>query len=947
MRPGGSRRRFLAPEVVQTSAIDCGPAALKALLAGFGLPASYGRLREACQTDVDGTSIDTVEEVAGQLGLVAEQVLRPADHLLLSRPELLPAVVVVRQPVGGLHFVVVWRRTGRWLQVMDPAVGRRWELAKAFLGRVHVHSHPASAAAWRSWAGGGEMRAALARHLAEAGCSPAASEALLAEALEDPGWRSLATLDAAARLVRSLVEAGSFRRGAATGRLVAELFRQAAARPEEARRLIPEGYWPVAPREEAGGGDERDLWLRGAVLVRVRGRREEAAEGAAPAPAGRPAAETMAADAGAEARARPAPAAAAAGEEPAEPAPRDRLSPAMADIVRREETPPGRVLLDLLRREGTLRPALLAAAFAATGAGLVVEALLLRGFLDLVHLVALPPQRLVALGMLLAFVAALGGVSLPALFGALALGRRLEGRLRLAFLRKVPLLGDRFFHSRPLSDMAERGHMVHAVRGFPELAGRLVRSASQLALTAAGLVWLAPGSAGLVALVLAVSLGLPLVAQALLAERDLKARTHAGALTRFYLDTLLGAAPVRSHGAERAVRREHEALLVEQARSFLDLLRATVALGIGQSLLGFGLAAALVALHAPRAGAAGTLLLFVYWTLQLPGLGQELAMLLQQYPGIRNVTLRLAEPLGAPEAERPPERGAGGADADAPRAAAVARGVAVRMAGVAVRASGHTLLSGIDLALGPGEHVAVVGPSGAGKSTLLGLLLGWHRAAAGRLEVDGRPLDPAADPEALFRLRRQTAWVDPGVRLWNRSLLDNLRYGAPPETPPAVGAVLEEAALLEVLETLPRGLATVLGEGGGRLSGGEGQRVRLGRALLRPAVRLALLDEPFRGLDRPLRRRLLATARRRWRAATLLCVTHDLADAAGFDRVVVLDGGRLVEDGPPAALAADPGSRFARLLAAEEGLARSWRSPRWRRLRLAAGAVEGEAVEPS
>src|SRR5438552_2113608 len=87
------RRRFFAPEVVQTSAMDCGPATLKCLLEGYGIYASYGRLREACQTDVDGTSIDTMEELAGQLGLAAEQIMLPVDHLLLAESEALPAIV--------------------------------------------------------------------------------------------------------------------------------------------------------------------------------------------------------------------------------------------------------------------------------------------------------------------------------------------------------------------------------------------------------------------------------------------------------------------------------------------------------------------------------------------------------------------------------------------------------------------------------------------------------------------------------------------------------------------------------------------------------------------------------------------------------------------------------------------------------------------------------------
>src|SRR5512141_2228810 len=112
------KRRFLAPEVVQTSAMDCGPAALKCLLDGFGIPVSYGRLREACQTDVDGSSIDTIQEVAVDLGLRAEQVMVPADYLLVQETGVLPAVVVVRQPGGNTHFVVAWRRHGRFVQIM-------------------------------------------------------------------------------------------------------------------------------------------------------------------------------------------------------------------------------------------------------------------------------------------------------------------------------------------------------------------------------------------------------------------------------------------------------------------------------------------------------------------------------------------------------------------------------------------------------------------------------------------------------------------------------------------------------------------------------------------------------------------------------------------------------------------------------------------------------------
>jgi ABC-type bacteriocin/lantibiotic exporter with double-glycine peptidase domain len=144
-----SRRRIFVPEVVQTSAMDCGPASLKCLAEGFGIPVSYGRLREACQTDVDGTSIDTMEEVAVQLGLQAEQVMAPADFVLLPEANLLPAIAIVLRASKVTHFVVAWRRYGRLLQVMDPAIGRQWEPKAQFLASLYIHTLPVSAKGWR------------------------------------------------------------------------------------------------------------------------------------------------------------------------------------------------------------------------------------------------------------------------------------------------------------------------------------------------------------------------------------------------------------------------------------------------------------------------------------------------------------------------------------------------------------------------------------------------------------------------------------------------------------------------------------------------------------------------------------------------------------------------------------------------------------------------------
>ena len=230
-------------------------------------------------------------------------------------------------------------------------------------------------------------------------------------------------------------------------------------------------------------------------------------------------------------------------------------------------------------------------------------------------------------------------------------------------------------------------------------------------------------------------------------------------------------------------------------------------------------------------------------------------MIASQYPSHRNVVLRLLEPLGAPEEDVSPAS------------------VRVRSLGPRRRPEGaarrrHSAFEGVSVRAGRPRHPRRHRPRHrAGRARR-------HRRPLRRRQVDawsascsagtGRPPDGSSwmasrsTANGSPRLRRATAWVDPAVQLWNRSLLDNLRYGASRRLAAAGEAVIEAvrlANLAAVLRKLPQGLQTPLGEGGGLVSGGEGQRVRLARGLLRPGVRLVILDEPFRGLDREQRRR--------------------------------------------------------------------------------------------
>jgi ATP-binding cassette subfamily B protein len=256
-----------------------------------------------------------------------------------------------------------------------------------------------------------------------------------------------------------------------------------------------------------------------------------------------------------------------------------------------------------------------------------------------------------------------------------------------------------------------------------------------------------------------------------------------------------------------------------------------------------------------------------------------------------------------------------------------------------VTAAGHTVLNQVNLAIQPGEHIAIVGPSGAGKSSLVGTLLGWHRPSAGRILVDNQELDESS----IEALRPHIAWVDPAVQIWNRPLLENLEYGLPAAARMSIEEGIDAAGLRQILERLPEGLDTPLGEGGGLVSGGEGQRVRLARALLRPGVRLVILDEPFRGLDFNQRNILLARARKLWNNATLLSISHDISETLTFDRVLVIEEGRIVEDGRPTELAKRAGSRFQSLLEAERAIREElWATTDWRHLKLENGTLATE-----
>jgi ATP-binding cassette, subfamily B, bacterial len=211
-------------------------------------------------------------------------------------------------------------------------------------------------------------------------------------------------------------------------------------------------------------------------------------------------------------------------------------------------------------------------------------------------------------------------------------------------------------------------------------------------------------------------------------------------------------------------------------------------------------------------------------------------------------------------------------------------------------------LSHFSLDVHAGHTVAIVGPSGAGKSTVFQLLLRYYDPQAGRIVLDGVDTRELA----LHELRQRVGIVPQDAVIFSSSALDNIRYGRPDATDAQVKAAADAAFAHEFMSALPEGYDTFLGERGVRLSGGQRQRVAIARAMLKNPP-LLLLDEATSALDAESERMVQAALESAMRGRTTLVIAHRLATVQKADLIVVLDKGRLVEQGTHAELVARGG----------------------------------------
>ncbi len=213
-----------------------------------------------------------------------------------------------------------------------------------------------------------------------------------------------------------------------------------------------------------------------------------------------------------------------------------------------------------------------------------------------------------------------------------------------------------------------------------------------------------------------------------------------------------------------------------------------------------------------------------------------------------------------------------------------------------------TVLDGLDLAIEPGQRVGLVGASGAGKSTVLALLQRFYDTQSGSVTIEGHDIRTLTQES----LREMLAVVPQDISLFHRSVLENIRYARPDATEHEVLSAAASARCRDFISDLPEGFDTIVGDRGTKLSGGQRQRIAIARALLKDAPVL-LLDEATSALDSESEQAIQQALDTLMEGRTVIAIAHRLSTLRNFDRIVVMEAGRVIDDGTPDELANRPG----------------------------------------
>jgi thiol reductant ABC exporter CydD subunit len=540
----------------------------------------------------------------------------------------------------------------------------------------------------------------------------------------------------------------------------------------------------------------------------------------------------------------------------------------------------------LAQRSAAARPH-----FAVAGLlGLVTAGLTVAQAALLAHVIAsvamshasLASQRTPLIALAIVFVAR------ALVAGTFELSGRLAAVRVLAELRHR--VAEQLLVVRPGRSRAERtGELAAAaVQGVDGLesyfAGYLPSLMLAVTVPIAVLIWVTPLDP-IVALIFAVTIPV-LIGFMILIGVGAKSRTRRRwqaltLLSSHFLDVVRGLETLRAHRRELA----QSEILAEVGERYREETMGTLKLAFVSALvlelcamLGTGLAAATIGIQL----AGGSLQLDAGLTVLLlaPELYAPLRQVGQQFHATADGLAAAGQLLDVLD-EPSPLAATEGAGRTAPVPDPRLAPLCFETLSFSYPGTDTEVFSGLDLTLGPGQFVAVVGPSGAGKSTLAALALRLVDPTGGRVSCGGTDLRSlSADA-----WRAQIAWVPQRAKLFADTLAANVALSAPRASAPDIRRAAAEAGLSELIESLPQGLDTAIGDGGRRLSAGEAQRVGLARAFLADAS-LVVLDEPTANLDMAVASQVSEAIARLARGRTVLMITHDLDLAARAERVV-------------------------------------------------------------
>ena len=512
-------------------------------------------------------------------------------------------------------------------------------------------------------------------------------------------------------------------------------------------------------------------------------------------------------------------------------------------------------------------------------------------------------------GMLIVVVTILAAASASRYYLVMTLGERVVADIRTAVFEHLTRLDAGFYDGVKSGEIVSRlsADTTQLKAAFGSSASVALRNLVLFMGAGAMMVYTSPRLTGLVALAIPLIV-LPLVAsgrtvrnrsrdaQDRLADASAYATEAIGAMR--VMQAFVAEALTVKRFSDAAEDAYETARIATRARSILTGVAIALVFSSVVGILWYGAQDVLAGNITP-----GTLSQFVLYAIFAAGGLGELSQVWGEVSAAAGSAGRLAELLAIKPAIRAPAK---------PQTLPTPPVGTVRFDNVAFAypsRPNEPVLNGVSFSVKKGERVAIVGPSGAGKTTIMQLLLRFYDASAGSIQIDGidiREVDPRA-------MRDRIALVPQESMIFGTSLADNIRYGRPDASDAAVKEAATRAIVDAFVSTWPEGYDTRIGERGVTLSGGQRQRISIARAILKDAP-ILLLDEATSALDAENETLVQSALDRLMEGRTTIVIAHRLSTIVNADRILVMDHGKIVEEGTHAELV-NQGGLYARLAA--------------------------------